>query len=82
MKRYCVAVIKDNRGVIIGLGELHNVNEKELNNLTNELANYHNEEKSKLLYMQKRIDKLELDIKLDHGEISKEEYDLEVEKLK
>lgn len=75
---HCVAVCTNHAGRTIYVGKVKNVNDKELNKLKEEQLDYELEQKNYISKLEKRIIVLELNLKLDRGEITKEEFDKEI----
>ena len=79
-KNHCVAICKDLKGNCIFVAKVRNVDDRELAKLLESQFNYQDNEKAKIVKLEKEVWYLKLNLKLDRGEITKEEYDSEVKK--
>ena len=80
-----VIIIKDTNGNTCFVAYPKMLDENQINKAINECNKYHQDEQerkdfivSKLVELENKCNKLELDIKLDRGEITQEDYDKEI----
>ena len=76
-----VIVINDNKGRCMLVGYQKVVNPSEERTLLNETFLVAQEREQRIYELERKVKKLELDMKLDRGEISREDYEREVAKL-
>lgn len=79
--REIVIVIRDIKGRCIFVGEQKVVDSSKKMALSNETFIESQKRESRILELERRVATLELELKLDRGEISKEDYESEVAKL-
>lgn len=76
-----VIVINDNKGRCMLVGYQKLVNKSEERTLLNETFLVAQEREQRIYELERKVKKLELDMKLDRGEISRENYEREVANL-
>lgn len=86
MARKNVVIIKDTKGNTCFVAFPKVLEQNEINKAINECNKYHQDKEqekeeliSSLVQLKLRVDKLELELALDRGEITKEEYEKELE---
>ena len=80
-KKIMIAILRDGKGKLLGFGKCKYADEKEINELANELTKTLIKDNEERYFINKRVKQLELEIKLLKGELDEDTYKKEIDSL-